>query len=230
MKNQIFYFLILISSSFIAQVKKIETPFAAIDSLYREDQFFLGITYNTLLKTPANYNQNGLSIGFTAGFLRDFPINKSRTVAIAVGLGASYNKFHQNLRVSNQNGATSYRIIGNEAYDRNKLEQVMLDVPIEFRWRNSTPTRYDYFRIYTGFKLGYLLYNKTLYVGDDGKEKIQNNSDFNKFQYGPTISVGYNTWNLHAYYGMSPIFKNATLDGQKIQMANLNIGLIFYIL
>ena len=230
MKKYIFYLLFIISTSVFAQAKKTATPFAAVDSLYREDQFFLGLTYNTLMKTPVDINQNGLSLGVTAGFLRDFPINKSRTVAIAIGLGASYNKFHQNLRVSNQNGTISYRIIGNEGYDRNKLEQVTLDMPIEFRWRNSTPTRYDFLRIYTGFKFGYLLYNKTLYVGDDATENVQNNSDFNKFQYGPTISVGYNTWNLHAYYGLQPIFGNAVLNEQKVKMATLNIGLIFYIL
>ena len=230
MKKPIFYLLFIISTSVFAQAKKTATPFAAVDSLYREDQFFLGLTYNTLVKTPVDINQNGLSLGVTAGFLRDFPINKSRTVAIAIGLGASYNKFHQNLRVSNQNGTISYRIIGNEGYDRNKLEQVTLDMPIEFRWRNSTPTRYDFLRIYTGFKFGYLLYNKTLYVGDDATENVQNNSDFNKFQYGPTISVGYNTWNLHAYYGLQPIFGNAVLNEQKVKMSTLNIGLIFYIL
>lgn len=230
MKKRIFYLLFIISTSVFAQAKKTATPFAAVDSLYREDQFFLGLTYNTLMKTPVDINQNGLSLGVTAGFLRDFPINKSRTVAIAIGLGASYNKFHQNLRVSNQNGTISYRIIGNEGYDRNKLEQVTLDMPIEFRWRNSTPTRYDFLRIYTGFKFGYLLYNKTLYVGDDATENVQNNSDFNKFQYGPTISVGYNTWNLHAYYGLQPIFGNAVLNEQKVKMSTLNIGLIFYIL
>lgn len=230
MKKPIFYLLLIISSTVFAQAKKTATPFAAVDSLYREDQFFLGLTYNTLMKTPVDINQNGLSLGVTAGFLRDFPINKSRTVAIAIGLGASYNKFHQNLRVSNQNGTISYRIIGNEGYDRNKLEQVTLDMPIEFRWRNSTPTRYDFLRIYTGFKFGYLLYNKTLYVGDDATENVQNNSDFNKFQYGPTISVGYNTWNLHAYYGLQPIFGNAVLNEQKVKMSTLNIGLIFYIL
>ena len=230
MKKYIFYLLFIISTSVFAQAKKTATPFAAVDSLYREDQFFLGLTYNTLMKTPVDINQNGLSLGVTAGFLRDFPINKSRTVAIAIGLGASYNKFHQNLRVSNQNGTISYRIIGNEGYDRNKLEQVTLDMPIEFRWRNSTPTRYDFLRIYTGFKFGYLLYNKTLYVGDDATENVQNNSDFNKFQYGPTISVGYNTWNLHAYYGLQPIFGNAVLNEQKVKMSTLNIGLIFYIL
>ncbi len=230
MKKRIFYLLVVISSSIFAQEKKTETPFVAVDSLYREDQFFLGLTYNTLVKTPSNFNQNGLSLGVNTGFLRDFPINKKRTVAIAIGLGASYNKYHQNLRVSKQNGATFYRIIGNEIYDRNKLEQVTLDLPIEFRWRNSTPTKYDFFRIYTGFKFGYQIYNKTLYIGDDGTENVQNNTDFNKLQYGPSLSVGYNTWNLHAYYGLNSIFKSAVLDGQNIQMSTVNFGLIFYIL
>jgi len=208
----------------------VETPFAVADSLYREDQFFLGVTYNLLTYEPKNFAQNGLSLGLSAGFLRDFPINKSRTVAIAVGLGATYNKYHQNLLVSSQNNIINYEFISDQVYDRNKLEQLMIDIPIEFRWRTSTFEKHQFFRLYTGFKVGYLVLNKTKFVGQAGTENIINSPDFNKFQYGPTISVGYNSWNFHAYYGLRPIFNNAAINGQAIQMSNLNLGLIFYIL
>ena len=230
MKNYFFYLILFSAVCLFAQDKKVETPFAAVDSLYREDQFFLGITYNTLIKKPVGFKQDGVSIGINAGFLRDIPLNKSRTVAIAIGVGATYNKYHQNLRVSRPDNSAIYQLIGDQPYDRNKLEQVMLNLPFEFRWRTSTPEKYDFFRVYTGFKMSYLIYNKTLYVGDDGIENVQNNSDFNKFQYGPTISLGYNTWNLHAFYGINPIFSGAILNGEEIQMRNLNLGLIFYIL
>ena len=179
---------------------------------------------------PEGMTQNGLSIGVNAGFLRDFPVNKSRTVAIAIGFGFAYNKYHQNLLVTAANSAYSYVILDKTPFDRNKFEQVTIDVPLELRWRNSTPEKHQFFRVYGGFRLSYLVFDKTKFVSDDFSEKTQNNSDFNKLQYGPTISVGYNTWNFHAFYGMNPIFKSAFANGEKLQMSNVNFGLIFYIL
>ena len=230
MKRFLLLFFFFSISSVFAQDKILETVFAKSDSLYREDQFYFGITYNRLLKMPVGMTQNGLSIGVNTGFLRDFPVNKKRNVALAVGLGLTYNKYHQNLLVSSENSAYNYTILDNQEFDRNKLEQVTIDVPLELRWRNSTPEKHRFFRVYGGFKLSYLVFDKTKFVGFDFSEKTQNNSDFNKLQYGPYISFRYNTWNLHAFYGLKPIFKSAATDVEKIEMSNLNLGLMFYIL
>ena len=230
MKSFLLLIFLFFANAFFAQVKTLETVFAKSVSLYREDQFYFGITYNRLLKMPEGMTQNGLSIGVNAGFLRDFPVNKSRTVAIAIGFGFAYNKYHQNLLVTAANSAYSYVILDKTPFDRNKFEQVTIDVPLELRWRNSTPEKHQFFRVYGGFRLSYLVFDKTKFVSNDFSEKTQNNSDFNKLQYGPTISVGYNTWNFHAFYGMNPIFKSAFTNGEKLQMSNVNFGLIFYIL
>ena len=46
------------------------SPFPqVIDSLYREDQFYLGITYNLLNNKPNEVKQNGFSSGFNFGFI-----------------------------------------------------------------------------------------------------------------------------------------------------------------
>lgn len=203
--------------------------YTKIDSLYREDQFYLGLTYNLLQQKPQGFAQNGFSTGLTIGFLRDMPINKKRTFAVALGLGLSYNKYHQNLFVSEAGGATAYEILENVSYDRNKLEQVFVDLPFEIRWRNSTYESHKFWRIYTGFKVRYLVFDKTTFDGDT-KITVFNNKDFNKVQYGPYISFGYNTWNFHAYYGVNPLFKTARVNGEKIDLRTLNIGLMFYVL
>ena len=65
-------------------------PIVKIDSLYREDQFYFSITYNLLTQIPKDLKQNKFSAGLSAGFLRDMPINEKRTLAIAAGLGLSY--------------------------------------------------------------------------------------------------------------------------------------------
>ena len=212
-----------------AQVKPVENVFAAVDSLYREDQFYLGLTYNRLLRMPTDMTQNGLSIGISAGFLRDFPINKSRTIAVAIGFGFYYNKFHQNMLVSAGPTTFEYKILDNSDYDRNKFEQGAIEIPIEIRWRNATATRHRFFRIYGGFKFSYVAFNKTKFVGTMTETTI-NNNDFNKLQYGPSLSLGYNTWNLHAFYGMNPTFKSAAIGSENIRMSTLGLGLMFYVL
>lgn len=211
--------------------QEIETT--AIDSLYKEDQFYAGITYNLVSNTPNNFSQQGFSTGFSLGFIKDMPINKQRNIAIAVGFGYGLNTFNQNILVSkNSFGQYEYSILsGSDTYSKNKFTTHMLELPIEFRWRTSTPTQYDFWRIYAGFKLGYTFANTTKHVGDLGAFKHHNVAGFNNFQYGLTLSAGYNTWNIHLYYALNSIFKDDVLiDGTKTDLNAVKLGLMFYIL
>lgn len=210
---------------------KIE-PIVKIDSLYREDQFYFSVTYNMFTDIPQGFKQKKFSAGVSGGFLRDMPINKSRTVAIAAGLGFSYQNYYQNLGVS-KDGADQivYNVVDPGEIVSNRYRQYSVDLPIEFRWRNSTFESYKFWRVYLGVKLSYVFSNTSIL--DDGEEtyRINNNANINKFQYGPYISAGYNTWNVYLYYGLSPLFKSATtLNGENVNLKTLNAGLIFYIL
>lgn len=205
-----------------------------VDSLYKEDQFYAGITYNLIGNKPNDLSQNGFSLGFHAGFIKDMPINKDRNIAIGIGLGYSANSFNQNLLiVKDDAGNINYSIIdeNNVSFSRNKFSQHLVELPIEFRWRTSTPTNYNFWRIYTGFKIGYVFTNTTKFKGSLGEFKYNNINDFNKFQYGLTVSMGYNTWNLYLYYALNPIFSSgAELNGEAINMNAVKIGLMFYVL
>ena len=70
-----------------------------VDSLYREDQFYAGVTYNLLGKMPSGVSQNGFSSGFHLGFIRDMPINEKRNIAFGLGVGYSTNSFNQNILI-----------------------------------------------------------------------------------------------------------------------------------
>ncbi|XCF06320.1 porin family protein [Tamlana crocina] len=204
-----------------------------IDSLYKEDHFYVGVTYNVLVNKPSGIKQSGFSLGFHLGFIKDMPINKSRTWAIGIGLGYSANSFNENLLVSKSNsGEFNYNVIEDKGtYNKNKFASHLVELPIEFRWRTSTPADYNFWRIYTGFKLGYSFVNTNKHKGDLGDFKYNDNPDFNNLQYGLTLSAGYNTWNLHLYYALNPIFNNnAQINGNTIDMSAIKIGLMFYIL
>lgn len=211
--------------------KNQEIKAVKIDSLYREDQFYFGFTYNTLQQQPDGLKQSKFSTGISAGFLRDMPINKDRTIAIASGIGFSYDNYVQNLAISKIGESSSYSIIqSSTAFSKNKFSQLLVDVPIEFRWRTSTYESYKFWRVYGGVKFSYLLHDRSIYTDAQNKIIVSGNKDFNKFLYGAYVSAGYNTINVYVYYGLNPIFKTAEVNGEKIDMKALKIGVIFYIL
>lgn len=205
-----------------------------IDENYREDQFYLAITYNLLADKPGNVSQTGFSSGFHLGFIRDFPLNEKRNFGLGLGLGASINSYNHNIFVSkNDSGEIEYINLSDAdiSYTKNKFSTYLVEMPLEFRWRTSTAEEYKFWRIYTGFKVGYLLSSSTKFKGELGTVKNNNIKDFNDFQYGVTFSAGYNTWNFHLYYSLNPILsKDAQLKEQAIDMFAVKFGLIFYIL
>ncbi|MGO4773411.1 porin family protein [Flavobacterium sp. W22_SRS_FK3] len=224
-------FLVSFFNVFSQEEKPEITPVVKIDSLYREDQFYISIAYNLLADTPEGLKRDKFSAGISAGFLRDMPINKKRSFAIATGLGLSYQNYFQNLTISTNTDGLVYGVNDYNEFVSNKYRQYLVDLPIEFRWRNSTYESHKFWRIYTGFKFSYVFSNKS--VLDDGETtyKIKNNPDINKFQYGAYISAGYNTWNIYFYYGLNPLFKDVkTLSGEDVKMKTMSLGLIFYIL
>jgi hypothetical protein len=212
MKN---FFLIIFSFLFSSIYSQELPNFEAVDSLYREDQFYFNLSYNVLRKLPYTISQNSLSAGINLGILRDFPINKSRTVAIAPGLGFSFNNYQQNLVIEQKENAMNYSTIPfNTSYDRNKL----------------TFNSHKFYRIYGGIKFSYLLYSRSRYIAEGKDFKVDNNPDLNKFQYGVYLCSGYNSANFFVYYGLQDIFKNGTLNNNPLALRTVNLGFMFYIL
>lgn len=231
-KVGLLYLLLILPVGLWAQteetVKKEEEKKVVVDSLYREDQFYISIAYNLVRNSPRGFSQNSFSLGLSAGILRDIPLNEKRTFAIAPGIGYSFNSLRQNMKIEEIDGVANYSISSD--FEKNKLEMHYLDIPIEVRWRTSTPESHKFWRIYSGFKFSYLFYSKSVYTGSTEKIKVFNNSDLNKIQYGPYVGIGYNTFNAYAYYGLNPLFKSGEIDGERIKMNVFSFLVIFYIL
>jgi len=234
MRNYLFIITFFTTLGIFAQDKEVkdEINFDAIDSLYREDQFYLNISYNALQHLPDGVTQNKLSPGIAFGFLRDMPINKKRTVAFAAGLGYSLAVYNQNLGIRQSGGANTYQVFEDEiTFSKNKLSLHFIDLPIEFRWRDSKPDSHIFWRVYTGVKLSYLFYDHYTSAASIGDFTQSPNKDLNQFHYGVYVAAGWNTWTFYAYYGLNPIFKSsAKIDNQSINMNTTNFGLMFYIL
>lgn len=200
-------------------------------SRYLEDQFYIGLGYNVLLGKQSGVAQRNLSYNLQAGFIKDLPLNERRNFGVGLGLGYAVNSYYTNVVAMEQTDAVLYEVMNESDFKRSKLETHALEVPFELRWRTSTADEYKFWRIYAGAKLGYVFSGRSRLVTEEGRDGF-NNDDIEKFQYGLILNFGYNTWNVHAYYGLNPLLKNGTnlQTGESIDFKVLRIGIIFYIL
>ncbi|MFT6601239.1 MAG: hypothetical protein ACJAZZ_000357 [Dokdonia donghaensis] len=209
-----------------------DTP--VVDSLYREDQVYVGITFNLLSNKPSGFEQNGLSAGVQAGVIRDFPLNKRRNKAIGIGIGMALDTYNQNLLIAAPSGSeTSTFAIVDESVENvtNRFTSYTLEMPLEYRWRTSTATKYSFWRIHVGMKLGYVLRFKSTYQDDVLDVAIKDIPEINKFQYGPSFSFGYGAFNFQGYYGLNTLFNDdALLNTEEVGIQVMRLGLVFYFL
>ena len=122
------------------------------DSAYREDQIYAAIGYPLLVNAPDGITQNKLSHTFSLGYIRDMPINDNRNIAIGLGLGINYNVLFTNLQF---NDDMTTNVVSSDII--NQWNSTEVEIPLEFRWRNSTPTNYRFWRVYAGLVGHYAL-------------------------------------------------------------------------
>lgn len=229
MKYIISIFFLIYSATILAQIDSTQ-----IDLKYREDQFYVGITYNLLTRKPQNVNQYNLSRGIHMGFVRDIPINKNRNIGIGIGVGYSYNLFYTNIKAIENQAHISYDIVNTDdlGVHKNYYQNHAFEfIPLEIRWRTSTPEAYKFWRIYSGIKMAYL-FGSSYRMKSDTSNIFFKNPDLKGYlEWKPYISVGYGTWNIFFQYSITPIFQNKrTQKSVPMDMNMMNIGFIFYIL
>lgn len=205
-----------------------------LDNKYREDQFYFGFTYNLLINKPSGARSNGLTGGLSFGYLRDMPINKRRNIAIAVGLGVSFDEYGNTLFIGEDAEEQSIFTVLDEddvVFDRNRFSTASLEIPLELRWRSSTAEIYRFWRVYAGVRLSYAYWYKSSFKQSGNNVNQTDIPEFDNIRLGATFAFGYNTVNFYAYYGLNPFFTEAvTTQGDPVDFTTLKLGLLFYFL
>lgn len=222
MKRVLFLFLF----SMLVVLSHAQKDSLQLGDRYSEDQVYLLISYNQFYNQPSQVGASGFSYGLSGGFIKDFTLNKRGSISLGLGVGYNFDSFNHGLKVSEANNQVTYEI-DNEVTS-NRLSLHNLEFPFEIRWRDSDAVTYSYWRIYTGFKVSYNLSNRFRFEDGTQTFSFKNVSSFNDWQYGLTLSVGYNALTAHIYYGLTPILKDATLGTEEISTKIIKIGLIFY--
>lgn len=213
-----FLFLVLLISSCV----KAQSDSTFVDDKYLEDQIYLNLTYISLLNTPPPISQSGFSFGLGGGFIKDLPVNARRNVAFGVGLGYGFNNYYFNVRFENEDPNEDKTTLNS------KIMLHVVELPLEFRFRTSTSSRYKFWRFYPGFKISYA-FAENLTLGKDADFEVEGVAQYNDFLYGLTFSAGYNKWNIHLYYGLNDLITNAEGNDYEFAITDFRIGLVFYI-
>ena len=195
---------------------------------YADDQLYLAVSYTQLINQPTTITRSSFSYALSAGFIKDITLNQEGTFSFGLGVGYGYQNINHQLRVEEINGAT---IFGNSSgLTDNTFTVQNLEFPLEIRWRTSSSNKYDFWRIYTGIKFLYNMGNRFEFIENSNRFSYWNVSAYNNFQYGLTLSVGYDAINANLFYGLTPIFSEASFNNESINTKILQFGIVFYIL
>lgn len=224
MKKQLFFLILLFVSSWnYAQKDSLE-----LGDSYAEDQLYFIISYNQLYNQPSQVRGSGFSYGLSAGYIKDITLNKEGSLALGLGIGYGYDSFNHGLKVTETNNEVTFEVDDN--LETNRLLLHNLEFPLEIRWRDSDAKTYSFWRVYAGLKVSYNLNNRFRFNDGMQSRSFNNVSRFNDWQYGLTLSVGYNALTANVYYGLTPILKDSSLGTTEISTKIIRIGLVFYLL
>jgi len=228
------YLILLFGLLSLSGYSQDETTIAVEDSLYREDQFYFGITYNIASSAPSGVSTLGISGGLQLGFLRDMPVNARRNVAVAIGAGISIDQYGQNLLIDKApTGESIFSVIENtNSISYNRLSTIVIEAPVELRWRGSTPSIYKFWRVYSGIRFGYVISHKAVYKDPNTRIRISDIPELDKFRMTATLGIGYSTFNFQVQYGINPLFSDSAITGtgEQVEFIPLKLGFILYIL
>ena len=160
--------------------------------------------------------------------MKDLILNKQGSISMALGVGYNFDLLNHGLTISEENNDITFQADNSGA--TNKLLLHNLEFPFELRWRGSDAQTYKFWRVYMGVKASYNLSNNFKFTNETNSFSYRNVSSYNTWQYGLTLSVGYDVFTAHVYYGLNPILKDTSLGTADISSKIMRIGLIFYLL
>lgn len=197
------------------------------DSISRQDRFIIDITHEYLLEKPKNVEQKFYSFGLSFSKMFERPISKSFSIAIGPGIRSQHiyhnAEFKQFVDI-NQNIYDTVAIFHpSVSYSINKTVLNYVDLAAEIRLKLGKENR---FKIYFGFKGGYLFNQHQKYSDGNVKYKRYNTNGFNKFSYGPTIRIGVGSVCLFANYLLAPVYENNR--SQKFQHASIGFSFLLF--
>ena len=136
------------------------------------------------------------TVNFSFSYGKDFLI-KSSNFSWFYGLGYDF---------SAMNHSINFKSLPSISGMSKDVGIRILNVPLEFRYRTQTKSQ---FRLYLGFKAGYMV--RSFYLLQEDRKDIyfrKNLSELENLKYGMTFRLGYGMINLYAYYDLNGLLSS----------------------
>jgi len=229
-KGYLLSLLLLFCAPLVAQVTN-ETD--SDDEFYREDQFYLALSYDLVSEVPAAVATRGLIGGVQLGFIRDWPISAQGDWSLGTGVGIGYDRLGQNIIASSSQGTPTWTIEQSpSAIEANSLQITALEFPLEIRWRTSDAKTYKFWRVYTGAKWSQHIAARSVFKSSDASETLTDLPQLRSGIWYATLAFGYGTFNAQLQWGLSPLLIGVrdNVTQQSIGFRPIKLGIMFYIL
>ncbi|MCX6247339.1 MAG: outer membrane beta-barrel protein [Bacteroidetes bacterium] len=174
-----------------------------------------GLHTDILQKVPAGVKVRTINQGISVFGLYNMPFGKSN-FGFSIGLGLTSHNVFGNFLVDKVGDTTKLvKIPDSVSYKRSKMTIVYAEIPVEFNLKTKSK-----FNCAIGFKAGFMIGSKSVYVGDGGVKTFSWESantgkirvktlgipNLEQFAYGPTARIGYKWINVDCYYMLSTFF------------------------
>jgi hypothetical protein len=201
-------------------------------SKFSKDRFAIDLLGNNWIYDKNGPGFNGLqtkwySRGINIYFYYDFRIKNSR-VSIAPGIGyGSSNIYSRHKLVEDSVGSHFEPLLNSGDYKVNKIALQYLEIPLELRIKTDPDKLDQCWKFAVGFKAGFRVdahtKTKTTTGGVTKVDVERRFPDFSLFRMGPTIRIGYSSFNITAYYGILGVFK----PGKGPKANEFSVGISF---
>lgn len=229
-KGYLLSLLLLFCAPLVAQVTN---EAVSDDEFYREDQFYLALSYDLVSEVPAAVATRGLIGGVQLGFIRDWPISTQGDWSLGTGVGIGYDRLGQNIIASSSQGTPTWTIEQSpSAIEANSLQITALEFPLEIRWRTSDAKTYKFWRVYTGAKWSQHIAARAVFKSSDASETLTDLPQLRSGIWYATLAFGYGTFNAQLQWGLSPLLIGVrdNVTQQSIGFRPIKLGIMFYIL
>lgn len=189
-----------------------------------KDHIVVDFSFDSYRNFPNGISQKPYSLGGNAYLMWDYPFGYG-PFSFAVGAGFSTHDVHTNGKItySIDGKYTSFVPITTK-YKTNKFSCNYMEVPIELRIRTRGEKS---FKLAIGGKIGYAYNVHTKYEDVDGKIKVYKIKNIDPLRYGVTFRIGYNKFNIQAFYALSELFKKGNGE-PKMTPYSIGVGLLLY--
>lgn len=194
------------------------------------DKFMITLTFDNLFHKENNgIKTQWHSRGIGIHYMYDVPI-KTSPFSGAIGLGYSHSSYYHNSNIVEDSLGTRFNPINDfkedDDFKRRKLSTNFIELPLEFRYRSKPDKNANMWKAAVGFKAGIRVgtasVEKNLDLENDYYKlsKVKKWQDVNIARVGPTLRVGYGSFNLFAFYSVTGLFKKSN----NLDMTPFSIG------